>query len=239
MVFFGFSLLNCYLGFFFSDFYLFFFRQVFLICAFSFTYFFDNHIKKFSEDYVSINSILTKRYALLRLETPLMLLSCCSVFVVSNVLTNNHFLYVFSALVLSSYFFLLVYRFICIYRTPEVRVYYRFTGFNNRRGFSTSASVLKLCAECGRFVGFGFIASYGIPKAIYGADYRSPVVNFVGYFFTGYKSDSEMVYSIANQYFSDDNSRILITESDGITISKQKLSAECIKRKLPIFSKYN
>lgn len=117
---------------------------------------------------------------------------------------------------------LFLYRFICIYRTPEVHVYYKLTGFSSRRDFNTAASVLKLCAECGRFVGFGFIASYGIPKAIYGADYRSPVVNFVGYLFTGYKSNSEMVYSIANQYFSDENSRILITELDGDDYFKAK-----------------
>lgn len=83
IVFLGFSLINCLFGFFFSDFYLFFFRQIFLACVFSFTYFFDDQIKKFSEDYVRINAMLTERYVLLRLETPMMLLSCCSVFVVS------------------------------------------------------------------------------------------------------------------------------------------------------------
>lgn len=71
----------------------------------------------------------------------------------------------------------------------------------------------------------GFIASYGAPKAIYDADYRSPIINFVGCLFIGYKSDSEKVHSIANQYFSDENYRTLIMQSDGITISKQKLSA--------------
>lgn len=103
----------------------------------------------------------------------------------------------------------------------------------------------KICFECvkgmgiigGTFLGVG----YALPKSIYGASYRSPFVNSIGYLFTGLKSDNEVWYSLAVDFVNqhpDVKSRIV--EVDGFTVSRSKLLSEAKKLKFPLLdiSKY-
>jgi hypothetical protein len=213
----------------FWDLSIFLIRQLFLSIVMMFFVYFSSELDQFSDDYKYINQRLGEKYPILNLELPLMLLMGPSLYVLINPSYERTFLFGIAGFIQISYLFVLSYRLYGITQTPDVRVYFSLNPFKKdtkgRRSISTlSVSFAKTSLECVKYAGGGVVICYGLSKAFMGGTYRSPVVDSLGCYVTGLKSDDEIVYSYGVKLIRKDISlKPLIVESDGYTVNPEKL----------------
>lgn len=147
---------------------------------------------------------------------------------------NFQILVSFSSIICFFYVLLTLYSFFCIWKTPEVKEFYdlkKSIKIHGLRSFSTTAKVVHICKLCFQGGAGLFLASYAVPKGIFGASYRSPIINQFGYLFTGLKSNNEIVYSAGVQFSWDyPELKSKIVESDNCTISKEKLIVQMVAK---------
>jgi hypothetical protein len=242
-----FTLVNAAIALWFLEINIFLIRQTILTILYGILVFFNKDIEIIKDDLTLVNELLLKRSSFFKYETfltfcmPLCILSFgtvgLSIFSENPLLLYLNYVAVFISII---YFILMSYRLYLIITVPEIRTVMlrsnKLSLNGSKRSFSTHTFV-KACLECTRYAGVGvgifFSTVYIGPKLAYGPQYRSPVVNFIGYQFTGLKSDDEVIYGLGQKFLSRyPEEKILVTENDGYTLSEDKLIQRAVEKKL-------
>lgn len=242
------TILNCIIGIFLLNLEVFLIRQFIFSFLFVIAFIFQQELIIIKKDYLFLQNQLVEKASILKYEYIFYFIFILTIFVSTLKLPEN-FLFMYFICGIYNFCFLIFsfYKFYLILKDPDMRAY-----FFNRKSYSLSIhkpgsrpfssmsiTIGKFCLEClkfggllgGAYLGIG----YGLPKSIYGATYRSPIVDTVGYFFTGLKSNNEVSYSAAVSFVNEyPDSKPNIVESDGCTVSTKKLIKEARKVKYPL-----
>lgn len=248
------TLINCLVSIFFLDLKIFLIRQFIFSCVLFFANIFEQELTIIKKDYQFLQAQVIREIPFFKYEFILSVFFVLSIFLSTLRLPENFlFLYFIFGFYNLCFLGFSLYKLYIIMSIPNMRAYFfnkksyalSFHKLDSRPYSSFAISSAKFCFECvkitgivgGTYLGFG----YGLPKSIYGANYRSPIVNSVGYFFTGLKCDNEVWYSIAVDFVNQHPTiKSCIVEDDGFTVSRSKLVEEAHKLKFPLLdiSKY-